>query len=55
LRVALATVLAASGVRLLEVPSYDVLVPVILASGATLALVVELRRLNGRAAALVRR
>jgi uncharacterized membrane protein YfcA len=55
LRVALATVLAASGVRLLEVPSYDVLVPVILASGTTLALVVELRRLNGRAAALVRR
>jgi uncharacterized protein len=55
LRVALATVLAASGIRLLEVPSYDVLVPVILASGATLALVVELRRLNGRAAALVRR
>jgi uncharacterized membrane protein YfcA len=55
LRVALATVLAASGIRLLEVPSYDVLVPIILASGATLALVVELRRLNGRAAALVRR
>jgi uncharacterized protein len=55
LRVALATVLAASGVRLLEVPSYDVLVPVILASGAALALVVEVRRLNGRAAALVRR
>src|ERR671915_1020296 len=48
LRVALAAVLTASGVRLLEVPSYDVLVPVILASGATLALVVELRRLNGR-------
>jgi uncharacterized membrane protein YfcA len=55
LRVSLATVLAASGIRLLEVPSYDVLVPVILAAGATLALVVELRRLNGRAAALVRR
>jgi uncharacterized protein len=55
LRVALATVLAASGVRLLEVPSYDLLVPVILAAGAALALVVEFRRLNGRAAALVRR
>jgi uncharacterized membrane protein YfcA len=55
LRVALATVLAASGVRLLEVPSYDLLVPAILAAGAGLALVVELKRLNGRAAALVRR
>jgi uncharacterized protein len=55
LRVALATVLAASGVRLLEVPAYDVLVPVILASGLAVALVVEFRRLNGRAAALVRR
>jgi len=55
LRVALATVLAASGVRLLEVPAYDLLVPTILAAGAGLALVVELKRLNGRAAALVRR
>src|ERR671924_1662232 len=54
LRVALATVLTASGVRLLEVPSYDVLVPVILVVGAGLALGVELRRLNGRAAALAR-
>ena len=55
LRVALATVLAASGVRLLEAPAYDLLVPVILAAGAGLALAVEIRRLNGRAAALVRR
>jgi uncharacterized protein len=55
LRVALATVLAASGVRLLEVPSYDLLVPVILAAGAVLALAVEVKRLNGRAAALARR
>jgi uncharacterized protein len=55
LRVALATVLGASGVRLLEVPSYDLLVPVILAAGAGLALAVEIKRLNGRAAALVRR
>jgi uncharacterized membrane protein YfcA len=55
LRVALATVLAASGVRLLEVPSYDLLVPVILAAGTVLALSVELKRLNGRAAALARR
>jgi uncharacterized membrane protein YfcA len=55
LRVALATVLAASGVRLLEIPSYDLLVPVILAAGGVLALAVELKRLNGRAAALARR
>jgi uncharacterized protein len=55
LRVGLATVLGASGVRLLEVPSYDVLVPVILAAGATLALMVEVKRLNGRAAVVVRR
>ena len=55
LRVGLATVLAASGVRLLEVPAYDLLVPTILAAGAALAAVVEIRRLNGRAAALVRR
>jgi uncharacterized protein len=54
LRVALATVLTASGIRLLEVPSYDVLVPIVFAAGAGLALVVELKRLNGRAAAVVR-
>lgn len=47
LRVALATVLAASGVRLLEGPSYDVWVPLILVAGTALALVVEIRRLNG--------
>jgi uncharacterized protein len=50
LRVALATVLLGSGVRLLEVPAYDVWVPVILAAGAILAGVVELKRLNGRVA-----
>jgi uncharacterized protein len=50
LRVALATVLLASGVRLLEAPAYDVWVPVILASGAVLAVAVEVRRLNGRIA-----
>jgi uncharacterized protein len=55
LRVGLATVLAASGVRLLEVPAYDLLVPTILVAGAGLAAAVEIRRLNGRAAALVRR
>jgi uncharacterized protein len=50
LRVALATVLLASGVRLLETPGYDVWVPLILATGAVLAAAVELRRLNGRVA-----
>jgi uncharacterized membrane protein YfcA len=50
LRVALATVLLASGVRLLEAPAYDVLVPLILGAGAILAGVVELKRLNGRVA-----
>jgi uncharacterized protein len=50
LRVALATVLLASGVRLLEIPAYDVWVPVILAAGAVLAATVELKRLNGRVA-----
>jgi hypothetical protein len=39
---------------LLEVPTYDVLVPAVLAAGTGLALAVELKRLNGRAAALVR-
>jgi uncharacterized membrane protein YfcA len=51
LRVGLATVLLASGVRLLEVPAYDVLVPVILVTGAVLAAIVEFRRLNGVAQA----
>jgi uncharacterized membrane protein YfcA len=50
LRVALATVLLASGVRLLETPSYDILVPVILGAGAIVAAAVELKRLNGRVA-----
>jgi hypothetical protein len=50
LRVALATVLLASGVRLLETPAYDVWVPLILAAAAVLAAVVEVNRLNGRVA-----
>ncbi|MDP9492186.1 MAG: sulfite exporter TauE/SafE family protein, partial [Actinomycetota bacterium] len=51
LRVGLATVLLASGVRLLETPGYDVWGPVILAAGTILAGVVELKRLtNGRVA-----
>ncbi|HEU6443681.1 MAG TPA: sulfite exporter TauE/SafE family protein [Gaiellaceae bacterium] len=50
LRVGLATVLLASGVRLLETPGYDIWVPLILATGAVLAAGVELKRLNGRVA-----
>ncbi|HEX7255423.1 MAG TPA: sulfite exporter TauE/SafE family protein [Gaiellaceae bacterium] len=50
LRVALSTVLLASGVRLLETPGYDIWVPIILATGAVLAGVVEVKRLNGRVA-----
>jgi uncharacterized membrane protein YfcA len=50
LRVALATVLLASGVRLLEAPAYDLLVPAILVGGAILAAYVELKRLNRRIA-----
>lgn len=48
LRVALATVLLASGVRLLETPGWDVWVPIILVAGAVLAVGVEYKRLNGR-------
>jgi uncharacterized membrane protein YfcA len=51
LRIGLATVLAASGVRLLETPAYDLLVPAILLAGAALAVIAEVRRVNGRAAA----
>jgi uncharacterized protein len=50
LRIALATVLLASGVRLLEFPSYNLLVPAILIAGAIVAVAVEYRRVNGRAA-----
>ena len=50
LRVALGTVLLASGVRLLEVPAYDIAVPGILVLGGALAAAVELKRLNGRVA-----
>jgi uncharacterized protein len=51
LRVALGTVLAASGVRLLEVPGYELLVPAILIAGGGAALAIEFSRLNGRVAA----
>jgi hypothetical protein len=46
----LATVLLASGVRLLETPGYEIWVPLILGAGTILAGTVELRRLNGRIA-----
>jgi uncharacterized membrane protein YfcA len=52
LRVALATVLAASGIRLLEVPGYGLFVPVVLVLGIALAVVVEIRRLSGRGRAV---
>jgi uncharacterized protein len=55
LRVALGTVLAASGVRLLEVPGYELLVPAILIGGGGAALAIEFRRLNGRVAAALGR
>ncbi len=44
LRVGLGTVLTASGVRLLEVPAYEILVPVILVLGSAAAVVTEVRR-----------
>jgi uncharacterized membrane protein YfcA len=55
LRVALGTVLAASGLRLLEVPGYELLVPSILVVGAGAAIAVEFHRMNGRAAAALGR
>jgi uncharacterized membrane protein YfcA len=51
LRVGLATVLLLSGIELLDVPGAKYLTPVVLAGGATLVLLVEVRRLNGRVAA----
>ena len=50
LRVGLATVLLASGVRLLETPGYDIWVPLILVTGTILAGALEVKRLNGRVA-----
>ena len=49
LRVGLGTVLLASGVRLIEFPAYEMLVPVILVLGAIAAGLTEVRRLNARA------
>jgi uncharacterized membrane protein YfcA len=50
LRIGLASVLTASGVRLLEVPGYEILVPVLLVAGGALAVTAELRRLHARRA-----
>ena len=50
LRIALATVLLASGVRLVETPGFDIWVPLILVTGAVLAGTAEFKRLNGRVA-----
>lgn len=49
LRIGLGAVLLASGVRLLETPGYQILIPVILVVGGTVAVVSEVRRLNARA------
>jgi uncharacterized membrane protein YfcA len=54
LRVGLATVLLLSGVKLLDVPGSSYLIPVVLGAGIVLVVWSELRRLNGRAAALAR-
>jgi uncharacterized membrane protein YfcA len=51
LRVGLGTVLLASGIRLVEFPGYEVLVPVILVLGAIAAGLTEFRRLHARAVA----
>ena len=50
LRVALATVLTASGLRLLEVPHYELLVPAVLAFGTIGAVLAQVRMLHARAA-----
>jgi uncharacterized membrane protein YfcA len=50
LRVGLGTVLTASGLRLMEVPAYEIVVPVVLLAGGTVAVVAEVKRLNARPA-----
>jgi uncharacterized membrane protein YfcA len=55
LRLALATVLALSGVKLLEPPGEDAILLAVLAAGAVLLVVTGLRRLNGRAGPVSRR
>jgi uncharacterized membrane protein YfcA len=54
LRIALATVLALSGLKLAEVPAANALMVVVLVLGVALALATEAKRLNGRVAAVVR-
>ena len=49
LRIGLASVLTASGVRLLEVPGYEIVVPVVLVVGGALAILAEVRRIRARA------
>ena len=49
LRVGLGAVLTASGVRLLEVPGYEAIVPVLLVAGGALAVTAEVRRIRARA------
>ncbi|MEK6274771.1 MAG: sulfite exporter TauE/SafE family protein [Actinomycetota bacterium] len=48
LRVGLGSVLTASGVRLLELPGYQIVVPAILVVGGVFAIVAEFRRLKAR-------
>ena len=50
LRVGLATVLTASGLRLLEFPRYEVLVPAVLVIGTIGAVLTQVRMLHGRPA-----
>jgi hypothetical protein len=51
LRVGLGTVLTASGIRLIEAPGYQLLVPIILVVGAAAAVLTQLRRMHARAVA----
>ena len=51
LRVGLGTVLTASGIRLLEVPHYELLVPAVLVLGGVGAVVTQIRRVNARTVA----
>ena len=54
LRVGLATTLLLSGIKLLDLPGSSMLIPVVLGAGGLLIVALELRRLNGRIAAIDR-
>ena len=54
LRIALATVLLLSGVKLVGVPGSSYLIPVVLAAGLAAVVLTEVRRLNGRVPANAR-